>query len=100
MVHAWRRGKAMTAAQPALGRLGSAIRVAGWALALEVIEEGLRDDAIPMLARLGRAEQLGDMPTFIQELAREVERPDPTRMRHGGPLAALARDHARQREAL
>jgi diguanylate cyclase (GGDEF)-like protein len=90
----------MTAAQPALARLGSAIRVEGWALALEVVDEGLRDDAIPMLARLGRAEQLGDMPMFIQELAREVERPDPTRMRRGGPLAALARDHARQRESL
>ncbi len=90
----------MTAAQPALARLGSAIREAGWSLALEVIDECLRDAAIPALERLGRAEQLGDMPTFIQELAREVERPDPSRMRHGGPLAALARDHARQRESL
>jgi diguanylate cyclase (GGDEF)-like protein len=90
----------MTAAQPALARLGTAIRDAGWSLALEVVGEGLRDAAIPALERLGRAEQLGDMPTFIQELAREVERPDPARMRYAGPLAALARDHARQRESL
>jgi diguanylate cyclase (GGDEF)-like protein len=40
------------------------------------------------------------MPTFITELGREVERPMPERMRVGGPLAAIAREHARQREAL
>ncbi len=40
------------------------------------------------------------MPTFITELGREVELPMPERMRVGGPLAAIARDHARQREAL
>src|SRR4051794_13734168 len=40
------------------------------------------------------------MPTFIAELGREVERPEPGRMRVGGPLAAIARDHARNREAL
>src|SRR4029077_6257457 len=56
--------------------------------------------AIPSLARLGRVAQLGDMPTFISELGREVEKPMPGRMRVGGPLAAIARDHARQREAL
>src|SRR4051794_41871213 len=39
------------------------------------------------------------MPTFIAELGREVESPLPGRMRVGGPLAAIARDHARQREA-
>ena len=55
---------------------------------------------IPSLARLGRLAQLGDMPTFIAELGREVETPSPARMRVGGPLAAIARDHARQREAL
>jgi diguanylate cyclase (GGDEF)-like protein len=87
-------------AQPALARLGSAIRGAGWVLALEVVQEGLAGDAIPSLSRLDRVGQLGDMPTFISELAREVERPDPQRMRRGGPLAALARDHAREREAL
>jgi diguanylate cyclase (GGDEF)-like protein len=80
--------------------LGAALRGRGWELALEAIEEGLRDDAIPSLARLGRLAQLGDVPTFIEELGREVERPDADRMRVGGPLAAIARDHARNREAL
>jgi len=90
----------VTAAQPALARLGAALREAGWDLALEVIAEGLADDVIPSLGRLDRVGQLGDMPTFIAELAREVEHPDPARMRRGGPLATLARDHAREREAL
>jgi diguanylate cyclase (GGDEF)-like protein len=93
-------GEAVTAAQPALARLGEAISDSGWELALEVVREGLHDDAIPSLGRLDRVGQLGDVPTFIQELAREVEHPEPGRMRRGGPLAALARDHAREREAL
>jgi diguanylate cyclase (GGDEF)-like protein len=84
----------------ALAALGAELRRNGWELALEAIEEGLHDDAIPSLARLGRVAQLGDMPTFIAELGREVERPRPDRMRIGGPLAAIARDHARNREAL
>ena len=65
-----------------------------------MVEEALHDGAIPVLERLQRAAQLGDMPTFVSELAREVEQPEPGRMRRGGPLAALARDHAREREAL
>jgi diguanylate cyclase (GGDEF)-like protein len=84
----------------ALSALGADLRANGWELALEVVEEGLTDDVIPSLVRLGRVAQLGDMPTFIAELGREVERPMPERMRIGGPLAAIARDHARQREAL
>ena len=84
----------------ALSVLGSELRANGWELALEVIEEGLLDDVMPSLVRLGRISQLGDMPTFITELGREVERPMPERMRVGGPLAAIVRDHARQREAL
>jgi len=84
----------------ALESLGAELRRSGWELALEAIEEGLRDDVIPSLARLGRVAQLGDMPTFISELGREVMTPAPDRMRVGGPLAAIARDHARQREAL
>jgi diguanylate cyclase (GGDEF)-like protein len=83
-----------------LAELGAGLRANGWELALEVIEEGLTDDVIPSLVRLGRVAQLGDMPTFITELGREVQRPMPERMRVGGPLAAIARDHARQREAL
>jgi diguanylate cyclase (GGDEF)-like protein len=85
---------------PALQALGADLRAAGWDLALEVVDEGLADDVIPSLVRLGRVAQLGDMPTFITELGREVETPMPSRMRVGGPLAAIARDHARQREAL
>jgi diguanylate cyclase (GGDEF)-like protein len=65
-----------------------------------VVDEGLGEDVIPSLVRLGRHAQLGDLPTFIAELGREVETPSPTRMRVGGPLAAIARDHARQRESL
>jgi diguanylate cyclase (GGDEF)-like protein len=84
----------------ALSALGAELRANGWELALEVIEEGLTDDAVPSLVRLGRVAQFGDMPTFITELGREVERPMPERMRVGGPLAAIARDHARQREEL
>jgi diguanylate cyclase (GGDEF)-like protein len=83
-----------------LSELGGELRARGWDLALEAVEEGLRDDVIPSLARLGRVAQLGDMPTFIAELGREVERPVPDRMRVGGPLAAIARDHARNRESL
>jgi diguanylate cyclase (GGDEF)-like protein len=93
-------GDALVELPGALSALGSELLENGWELALEVIEEGLTDDVIPSLARLGRTAQLGDMPTFITELGREVERPMPERMRVGGPLAAIARDHARQREAL
>jgi diguanylate cyclase (GGDEF)-like protein len=85
---------------PALTALGADLRASGWDLALAVVDEGLADDVMPSLARLGRVAQLGDMPTFITELGREVESPQPGRMRVGGPLAAIARDHARQREAL
>lgn len=84
----------------ALTALGGELRANGWELALEIVEEGLRDDVIPSLSRLGRVAQFGDMPTFIAELGREVEMPAPERMRVGGPLAAIARDHARGREAL
>jgi diguanylate cyclase (GGDEF)-like protein len=93
-------GNVVVALPGALSALGSELRANGWDLALEVIDEGLTDDVVPSLVRLGRMAQLGDMPTFITELGREVERPMPERMRIGGPLAAIARDHARQREAL
>ena len=81
-------------------QLAAEIRTGAWDLALEVVEEGMRDDQIPSLARIGRLGQLGDVPTFITELAREIEDPQPGRLRRGSPLAALARDHAREREAL
>ena len=93
-------GRAVAELPGALSALGADLRTRGWELALEVVEEGLTDDVVPSLVRLGRVAQLGDMPTFISELGREVETPMPSRMRVGGPLAAIARDHARQREAL
>jgi hypothetical protein len=40
-------------------QLAEDIRVEAWELALEVVEEGLRDDQIPPLERLGRIGQLG-----------------------------------------
>ncbi len=83
-----------------LGGLAEEIREVSWDLALEVVEEGLRDDAVPSLQRLGQVGQLGDVPSFIVELAKELADPQPARMRRGGPLAALVRDHAREREAL
>ena len=84
----------------ALDELAAAIQAAAWDLALDAVEEGLLDDQIPSLQRLGRLGQLGDMPTFIGELARELADPRPERLRRGSPLAVQAREHARQREAL
>ncbi len=84
----------------ALGGLAEEIRDAAWDLALEVVEEGLRDDTVPSLQRLGQVGQLGDVPSFIVELSKELREPEVARMRRGGPLAALVRDHAREREAL
>jgi len=93
-------GNATAGAAAALPSLGSELRSKGWELALEVVDEGLLDDVIPSLVRLGRLAQLGDLPTFIAELGQEVVVPSPGRMRIGGPLAAIARDHARRREEL
>jgi diguanylate cyclase (GGDEF)-like protein len=84
----------------ALEQLAGEIRETAWELALEVVEEGLADDLVPSLQRLGQVGQLGDIPTFIGELAKELADPEPGRMRRGGPLAARVRDHAREREAL
>src|SRR5256884_6815442 len=83
-----------------LARLADEIRAEAWDLAMSVVEEGLRDDMIPPLARLGRIGQLGDMPTFIAELAEHLLHPRPERLQRGSQLAALVRDHAREREAL
>jgi diguanylate cyclase (GGDEF)-like protein len=83
-----------------LAGLAEELHEASWALALEVVEEGLRDDAVPSLARLGELGRLGDIPTFISELARELTDPQPGRLRPRSPLAARVRDHAREREAL
>jgi len=85
---------------PALERLAAEMRDCAWDLALEVVDEGLREDQIPSLERLAREGQLGDIPTFITELAGELRDPQPGRMRRGSQLAALVRDHARVREEL
>ena len=87
-------------ADAAVARLAEGIRANAWELALEFVEEGLRDDAIPSLARIGQIGQLGDIPTFILELSRELGDPQPARLRRGSPLAARVHDHAREREAL
>jgi diguanylate cyclase (GGDEF)-like protein len=84
---------------PALEQLAADIQASAWELALATVDEGLLDDQIPSLQRLGRLGQLGDMPTFIVELARELVDPQPERVRRGSALAAQAREHARQREA-
>src|SRR5205809_7437406 len=84
----------------ALEELAAAIQLHAWDLAVATVEEGLQDDQLPSLQRLGRLGQLGDMPTFIGELARGLVEPSAERLRIGSPLAALARDHARNREAL
>jgi diguanylate cyclase (GGDEF)-like protein len=83
-----------------LEELAAAIQANAWSLALATIEEGLKDDQLPSLQRLGRLGQLGDTPTFICELARGLVEPSPERLRIGSALAAQARDHAREREAL
>lgn len=83
----------------ALAQLGAEIRAAGWELGIEVVDEGLRDDVIPALARLGRTGQLGELPTFVAELGRQLQQPDHGR-RLPAPLAAIARDHALVREEL
>jgi diguanylate cyclase (GGDEF)-like protein len=85
---------------PSLEELAAEIQASAWDLALAAIEEGLVDDQVPSLQRLGRLGQLGDIPTFVVELARELVEPRVDRLHRGSALAAQAREHARQREAL
>jgi diguanylate cyclase (GGDEF)-like protein len=77
-----------------------AMAESAWNLARELVEEGLRDDAIPSLARLGELGQLGDLPALVAELARQLEEPN----RLGEPdrreLTARVRAHAHEREAI
>jgi len=67
---------------------------AAWALASEVVEEGLRDAAIPSLGRVGDLGRIGDLPGLIAEVARQLEAPDQRE------LAARVRTHAHEREAV
>src|SRR5689334_3174957 len=85
---------------PALEELSAEIQASAWELALAAVDEGLVDDQVPSLQRLGRLGQLGDLPTFVGELARELVEPQPGRLHRGSALAAQAREHARQRETL
>ena len=55
---------------------------------------GRRRSLAPAPRQVG---QLGDIPTFIVALSEEFGDPQPGRLRAGGQLAALVRDHARER---
>jgi diguanylate cyclase (GGDEF)-like protein len=82
-----------------LVELAEEIRRSAWDLAVEVVEEGLREDTIPSFARLEPLSRLDDIPSFIGALGREIAWPGENG-RHGGLLATLVRDHAREREEL
>jgi diguanylate cyclase (GGDEF)-like protein len=91
--------EAPIALSEALTSLGVAVRANGWELAVQIVEQGLRDDVIPALARLGRTAQLGELPTFVAEVGRQLQQESPER-RLSPPLAAIAREHARTREEM
>jgi diguanylate cyclase (GGDEF)-like protein len=76
------------------------VEASAWDLAVATVEEGLVDDQVPSLQRLGRLGQLGDLPALVVELSRELVDPPAERLLRASPLAARAREHARQREAL
>jgi diguanylate cyclase (GGDEF)-like protein len=84
----------------AFTELAGEIRGSAWDLAREVVEEGLHNDTVPSLARLDTLARLDDIPAFVSALAREIAGPEANALRRGGPLASLARDHAREREDL
>ena len=64
------------------------LRASAWDLAVETVDEALREGGAPSLARLGRLGQLGTLPSFIAALDA------------GGDPAELAADYAREREGL
>jgi diguanylate cyclase (GGDEF)-like protein len=64
------------------------LRASAWDLAVETVDEALREGGAPSLARLGRLGQLGTLPSFIAALEA------------GGDPAELAADYAREREGL
>jgi diguanylate cyclase (GGDEF)-like protein len=76
------------------------VEASAWDLAVATVEEGLVDDQVPSLQRLGRLGQLGDLPALVVEFSRELDDPPAERLLRGSPLVARAREHARQREAL
>ncbi|HEV2592539.1 MAG TPA: GGDEF domain-containing protein [Gaiellaceae bacterium] len=75
------------------------MRANGWELGIEIVQQGLRADVIPALARLGRTAQLGELPTFVAEVGRQLQQ-DHAERRLSAPLAAIAREHARTREEM
>src|ERR1051325_95445 len=83
-----------------LATLGADLRRDSWDVALEVVEEGLRDESLASLGRLGRAARLGDRATCVAELGSEIAQPVPGRLRPDRPLAQVVRGHAGAREAL
>ena len=88
-----------SAEESRLGELGSAISAASWDLALELVQEALRDELVPSLDRLGRLGQLGAMPALVAEIGAELSTPAGLAKR-GDTVGSLVRDHAREREAL
>jgi diguanylate cyclase (GGDEF)-like protein len=79
--------------------LANTLRENAWELALEAVEDGLSNGAVPRLADLEPLERVGDIPAFIGELAREIADPQPARFHVTSPLLELARAHAANREA-
>lgn len=69
-------------------------------LAGRIVEEGLRDDRVPSLARLERRSQAGLLPSLIATLSGALCNGDTPAVGRSTPLAALVRDHARERESL
>jgi diguanylate cyclase (GGDEF)-like protein len=84
----------------ALARLGRRLIEAARELAIATVEDGLRDEQVPSLARLGRPGQLGAVPAFVAELGRALVEGDEAPLGDGTALAARAREHARKRGAL
>ena len=68
-------------------------------LAAKVVEEGLREELVPSLARLDGRSQLGQFPKLIGELANADLDAD-LEPRSRRMLASLVREHAREREEL
>jgi diguanylate cyclase (GGDEF)-like protein len=84
----------------ALGAPAPRIQASAWDLAGATVDEGLLDDRVPSLQPLGRLGQIGDLPALIEALLRELREPATEQLVCGSRLAAQAREHVREREAL
>ncbi len=84
-----RRQKPLYSSRPGAypGDIG-VLRASAWDLAVEAVDEALREGGAPSLGRLGRLGQLGTLPSFIASLEA------------GGGPAELAADYARERQGL